>query len=192
MCGRDIAGQKGEYVCIDCAGKDRPFFDRAASAFRFEGTARDLLLAYKFNANLWLKDDFSDFLEACARARFEVEAIDVILPMPLTVFHRIDRGYNQSAYIAKDLAKRVGRSFRDDVLARTGHPKRQAELSEEDRRENVKDTIAVEKPEFVKGRTVFVVDDVMTTGATLSEAARVLKAAGAWRVWCATLARSVI
>ena len=51
-------------------------------------------------------------------------------------------------------------------------------------------TIAVVRPDWVRGRTLLVVDDIMTTGATLSECARVLKESGAWRVWCATLART--
>ena len=111
--------------------------------------------------------------------------------MPLTVFHRVDRGYNQSAYFAEALAKRLDRACRGDVLKRKGHPGRQSELDESARRANVKDTFAVAKPELVRGRTLLVIDDVMTTGATLSECARELKAAGASRVWCLTLARSI-
>ncbi len=189
-CGRAIEGHEGEYLCLDCE-RNKPFFDRAASAFRFEGAARELLLGYKFNAHLWLKDDLSDWLEACIRAHFAAPSVDLILPMPLTLFHRIDRGYNQSAYLAEEVARRIGRKCRDDILKRTGRPKRQAGLDEEERRQNVKGTIAVRRPEFVRGRTILLIDDVMTTGSTLSEAARVLKLAGAWRIWCATLARSI-
>ena len=192
VCGRAVEGLSGEYLCEDCARpKTRPAFDRAASAFRFEGAAREMLLGYKFNRRLWLRDDFTDWLEAAVRARFDAAAVDAVLPMPLTRFHRLDRGYNQSACLAAALAKRLDRRFDGGVLGRIGRPRRQAELSEEERRENVKGTIAVRRPERVRGRTVLVIDDVMTTGSTLSECARVLKAAGAARVWCATLARSL-
>ena len=191
VCGRAVVGLEGDYLCEDCSGSSRPLFDRAASAFRFEGKAREMLLGFKFNRRLWLRDDFVDWLEAALRARFDDAAIDLVLPMPTTLFHRADRGYNQCVYLAKPLARRINRLYRANVLRRTGHPRRQSDLTEEERRENAKDTFAVRHPEFVRGRTVLVVDDVMTTGATLSECARTLKDAGAWRVWCLTLARSI-
>lgn len=192
VCGRAVEGLGGEYLCEDCSRrKTAPAFDRAASAFRFEGVAREMLLDYKFNRHLWLRDDFADFLEGTVRARFDAAAIDLVLPMPVTAFHRLDRGYNQSAILAATLADRLDRRFDASVLKRIGSPKRQAELSEDERRENVKGTFAVRRAGLVRGRTVLVVDDVMTTGSTLSAAAEALKASGAGRVWCVTLARSV-
>lgn len=191
VCGRAAEGHAGEYLCEDCSGPHRPFFDRAVSAVRFEDKARQMMLDYKFNGHLWLKDDFTDWLEAAARAQFDLASVDVILPMPLTGLHHFIRGYNQSGYLAAALARRLDRRCREDVLARTGRPRRQSELDEEARRENVKGTFVVRKGEFVQGRTVLVIDDVMTTGSTLSECARVLKLAGASRVWCLTLARSI-
>lgn len=191
VCGRAVVGLHGEYLCEDCSGSGRPLFDRAASVFRFEEKARQMLLDFKFNRHLWLRDDFVDWLEAALRARFNYAAADLVLPMPTTLFHRLDRGYSQCAYLAKPLARRIDRPYRADILRRVGHPRRQSDLSERERRENAKNTFAVRHPELIRGRTVLVVDDVMTTGATLSECARTLKAAGAWRVWCITLARSI-
>lgn len=192
LCGRAVEGLEGEYLCEDCRRPStRPAFDRAACAVRFEDKARDMILDFKFHRHLWLRDDFADWLEACARARFDLAAVDVVLPMPLTAFHRLDRGYNQCAYLARALARRLDRCVREDALARTGHPRRQAGLDEDARRANVKGTFAVRRPGRVRGRTVLVVDDVMTTGATLSECARALKASGAARVWCLAVARSI-
>lgn len=192
LCGRAVAGLEGEYLCEDCSRRaTRPHFDRAASAVRFEDKAREMLLAYKFNRHLWLKDDFVDWLEAAARARFPLAAVDIVLPMPITAFHRIDRGYNQSAYLARTLAQRIDRRYAANVIARKGRPARQSELDEAARWENAKDSFVVRRPGWVRGRTVLVIDDVMTTGATLSECAKALKAAGAAQVWCLTLARSI-
>lgn len=192
VCGRAVEGFEGEYLCEDCSRPStRPSFDRAASAFRFEDKAREMLLGYKFDGRLWLRSDFADWLEAAARARFDAAAVDVVVPMPVTRFHRVDRGYNQSAYLAEELAGRLDRRYLAGALARRGSPRRQAELAEEERRENVKGTVVVRRPADVRGRTVLVVDDVMTTGSTLSECAKVLKEAGARRVWCVTLARSI-
>ena len=109
-CGRDAAGLDGEFLCEDCRAT-RPQYDRAASAVRFEGEARELVNSFKFRDSLWLRDDLVDWLEGVLRARFRVEEIDIVLPMPSTLLHRWDRGYNQCALLARPLARRgAGRS----------------------------------------------------------------------------------
>ena len=191
VCGREVESLKGDFLCGDCGGVHAPCFDAAASALRFEGTARDMVLDFKFNRHFWLKDDFSDWLEAKTRTRFGAEAIDAIIPMPSTLFHRLDRGFNQCALLARELARRFDRRYEAGVLRRKGHPKRQAGLSEEARRANAEDSFSVRHPERIRGRTLLLVDDIMTTGATLSAAAKALKECGAVRVWCVTIARSL-
>lgn len=166
-------------------------FDRAGCAIRYEAEAREAVNRYKSHGALWLRDDFCDWLEAAARARFDADAVDAVLPVPSTAWHRMDRGYNQCAYLARGVADRIGRRCEEGVLRRCGRPRRQAGLSESERRENAKGTFAARRPERVRGRTLLVVDDIMTTGSTLSDCARALKEAGAWRVWCLALARSV-
>ena len=76
---------------------------------RFENDARELILKYKSAEGVWMRRDFADWLEAAARTRYDVAAIDVVVPMPVTVFHRMDRGYNQSAYLARSLASLIDR-----------------------------------------------------------------------------------
>ena len=189
QCGRAAEGLDGEFLCEDCRTY-KPSFDRAASALSFEGDARDAMNAFKFRKHLWLRNDLVDWMEAIARTRFKVEQIDVVVAMPSTLWHRLDRGYNQCAYLAKALAKRLGRSYVPFALRRKGRPKRQGGLNEEQRRENVVGTFGVLRKRAVEGKTVMVVDDIMTTGSTLSECAAELKRAGASKVWCVTLARS--
>lgn len=158
---------------------------------RFEGRARDMLLDFKFNRHLWLAKDFADWLEAAIRARFDIAAIDVVMPMPTTVFHFWDRGYNQTEILAREIARRIDRRLETGALRRKGNPRRQSSLTEIERRENVKGTFAVRRPEWVRGRTILLVDDILTTGSTVSAAAESLKEAGAFQVLVATLARSV-
>lgn len=189
-CGRDACGLDGEFLCEDCR-EFRPKFDRVASVLRFADEARELVNAYKFRNRLWLVPDFVDWLEAAARARFAVAEIDLVLPMPSTFLHRLNRGYNQCSYLARQLAGRLGRPYMDSLLKRVGNPRRQGGLGEADRRRNVIGTFRVKHPEKVRELTVLVVDDIMTTGSTLSECAAELKRAGASRVWGLTLARSL-
>ena len=188
-CGRPAEKLDGEFLCEDCRERS-PSFDRAASALSFEGDAREAMNAFKFRRHLWLRDDLADWMEAVARARFRVGEIDVVVAMPSTFWHRLDRGYNQCAYLAKELARRLEKPYVPFALRRRGRPKKQGRLTEEERRENVIGTFGVLRPGTVGGRTVMVVDDIMTTGSTLSECAAELKRAGARRVWCVTIARS--
>ena len=189
-CGRAAEKLDGEFLCEDCR-VHRPSFDRTASALSFEGEARELVNGFKFDRRkLWLRTDFADWLEAVARVRFNVDEVDVVVPMPSTWLHRLDRGYNQCDYLASVLAKRLDKPYVRQALRRVGMPKKQGVLSEEERRTNVLGTFSVRRPETVCGKTVLVVDDIMTTGSTLSACAAELKRAGAVRVWCVTLARS--
>lgn len=198
ICGRPV-DRESRYVCSDCLNRI-PFvrpedgmydIDDAAGAVRFECETREMINGYKFRGRIWLRDDFVDWMEAAARAKFDVAAIDAVVAIPATLGRWLNRGYNPSAVLAESLAKRIDRAFLGRALARVGRPKRQSSLSEEDRAANVKGTFLVRRPELVRGRTVLLVDDIMTTGATLSECSKTLSAAGAWRVWCLALARSV-
>ncbi|MBR2941471.1 MAG: ComF family protein, partial [Kiritimatiellae bacterium] len=142
-CGRDAPGLDGEFLCSDCADELRPAFDRAASAMRFEGEARELVNAFKFRGALHLRGDFVDFLEATARARFRVGEIGFVAPMPSAVRNRFYRGYNQCDYLASALARRLGAPYAAHALRRVGVFRKQAGLGEKERRENVKGTFAV-------------------------------------------------
>ena len=182
----------GEFLCEDCRRPStHPAFDRAGSAVSFDAIPRQMILNYKFDHSLYLLADFTDWLEAVLRVRFDSAAIDLVLPMPITPLHRWNRGYNQSSYLAKNLAKHIDRRYGAGLLRRVGNPKRQGGLDEDARRANVRGTFAVRNPSLLRGRTILLVDDVMSTGATFSEAAATLKSAGAARVWCISLARSV-
>lgn len=188
-----MTGSSHEFLCEDCREFD-PQYDRVASVFRFEGDARRMILDFKFNDHFWMRSDFVDWLEAATRVRFKIEQVDIVFPMPTTFMHRFGRGYNQCAYLATGLAKRLGCGYSSLVLRRSGNPKRQVGLSEKERRQNVIGTFTVRKwlaERYLVGKTVMVVDDIMTTGSTLSECSRILKLHGANKVWCVTMARSL-
>lgn len=191
-CGRNVPKFTGEFLCEDCK-THKPSFDRAASVMRFEGEARQMTLDFKYRRHLWLRDDFADWLEGAARARFKVGEIDAVVPMPARRLHRFLRGYNQCDIIAHALARRLGVPLEKGVVRFSGPSKRQAGLSEDERRTNVKGAFsATRRAAGFAGKTLLLVDDVMTTGATLSECAAALKKAGVARVWALSLSRSVV
>ena len=181
----------GAFVCQSCASH-RPAFDLARSALDFIGPVRDLVHGFKYNGQTWLRRDFGDIIEAAARTAFDVREIDVIVPVPLFAAKFVQRSYNQSQLLSAELSDRIGVRHDASLLQRLRDTPTQTHLGPEARRKNISRAFGVPCPGLVHGRTVLVVDDVMTTGATLGEIARTLKAAGAWRVWCLTLCRATL
>ncbi len=189
-CALPVEGAISSFECDDCI-RYKPAYDAAVAAVDFADEARELILRYKYSGAVWLKNDFADWIEASIRARYDICAIDALVPMPITEWHAVDRGYNQCHILAAELARRLDRCILADSIVRWGNPKRQTGLSEAERRINAKGTFRVVRPDLVRGRTLLVIDDIMTTSSTLSECANELKKAGAWRVVCATIARAM-
>jgi len=189
LCGLKIEGRIAhEFTCSACRDHP-PAFDTARAAGRFGGVLRELLHQFKYGRATWLCHDLADLLHGCVLAHYAAEEVDLVVPVPLHNQKQRDRGYNQAALLAAALAPRLARLFAGDALVRTRATPTQTRLHAGQRRQNVHNAFAVRSPEWVRGRTVLLVDDVMTTGATLSEVAATLKRAGAWRVWAATVAR---
>ena len=188
-CGLKIEGKiTHAFICSACRAQ-RPAFDTARSAGRFGGVLRSILHQFKYNHATWLCGDLADLLQGCVLAHYAADEVDLVVPVPLHRQKQRDRGYNQAALLAAALAPRLARPYAGDVLVRVRDTPTQTRLHAAQRRKNVRRAFAVRGPEWVRGRTVLLVDDVMTTGATLSEVAATLKRAGAWRVWAATVAR---
>jgi len=115
--------------------------------------------------------------------------VDVVVPVPLHWRTGWSRGYNQAAAVAREVATSRGLGFLPRCLKRVKLAAQHAQPSAAARRESIKGAFRSRPRASVRGRNVLVVDDVMTTGSTADEAARVLKAAGAARVVVAVLAR---
>ena len=191
ICGRFAEGNVGHsFVCGTCR-QAKPHFDKARAAGRFTGVLRDVVHAFKYNDALWLKHDLVDLMQGCLAAHFEADAVDVIVPVPLHPARQRERSYNQAAVLAEEIGNRLDRRVDKRALVRARLTGSQTRLDAIHRRKNMLGAFAVRKPEWVCQRRVLLVDDVMTTGATLSECARVLKKAGARTVWAVTVARGV-
>ena len=189
-CGDPVAGAaSGPFECAGCR-KMEPSFDWARSAVRYDGVAKTCLRRFKYNAGVWLLDDLGDWLEALWRTCPDsAREADVVTCVPLYPKRERERGYNQAALLGHRLARRVGIPFRGGLLCRRRPTPTQTRLTAAQRVHNVKGVFSVPWPRRVAGVRVVLVDDVMTTGATVNECARALKEAGAASVMVLTVAR---
>jgi ComF family protein len=116
-----------------------------------------------------------------------------VVPVPLYRAKRRERGFNQAELLARSALKRASSQYelRTDVLERTRATVSQIGLTQRQRVENLRGAFHVTHLNRVEGRTVLLIDDVLTTGTTASECARILCKAGAEKVWVATVARTL-
>ncbi len=130
-------------------------------------------------------------LAGCVDVHYADEIIDAVTYVPLHGRRQRERTFNQSCLLARYVARHMGVTLSDAGLYRTRHTETQALLSATARRKNVAGAFAVKPNGWIAGRSVLLVDDIMTTGATVHAVADALKRAGAHRVWVATVGRGV-
>jgi ComF family protein len=176
-------------LCADCARRP-PVYHRARAALIYDDGARPLLLAFKHADRTDAAGALAGWM---ARAGAPLlESADLIVPVPLHRWRLWRRRYNQSGLLARALAARAGRPWAPDVLVRARATPTQGGMGRLGRADNVRGAFRIANPARIEGRRVLVVDDVMTTGATVEECARSLRRAGAAAVDVLTLARVVV
>jgi len=191
ICGFPFEFDEGKKsLCGRCVIK-QPAYDMARAGFIYDDVSRGLVLGFKHGGRTEGLHMFAGHMRRAGRKC--LESADYIVPVPLHVSRRIKRRYNQSAILARALAKISHPHFDPDILMRHRATATQGGRSASGRRRNVQGAFKVREAaiERVKGAKIVVIDDVMTTGATLESCSRTLKRAGASHVSALTLARVV-
>ncbi len=183
VCALPLAGKRRaaaqRYRCASCIDAPPPF-DATFTLGDYRAPLDLLARHLKFRARTTLGREFGRRLAIMADDTVSLEPIDVIVPVPLSRERLIERGHNQAWQIARPLAKSLAVRADAALVRRCLHTAPQSRLDLDTRRRNVEHAFAVTRD--VKGRHVAVVDDVMTSGATLEALARTLKTHGARRV----------
>ncbi len=189
--GTPFAYDSGGPLISPSAFSDPPVFDRARAAMRFSDVARDLVHLLKYGDRLDLVKPFARWM---ARAGDELlRDAGALIPVPLHWTRLFQRRFNQSAELARAIARQRKFAVIDDALVRVRATPPQVGLARDERAKNVHGAFSIEKTmrAKVKGKRIVLVDDVLTTGATANACARVLRRAGAAQVDVLTLARVV-
>lgn len=171
-------------VCEDCKGRDL-LFDSARAPLRYEGVGEEIVHALKYRGYVTVAPRLAAPLMIGAVR--DAGRFDAVVPVPLHRSRLAKRGFNQAAVLAREVAGGIGVRFEEGLLRAVRGTRDQVELSAAERRANVRGAFRTESR--VRGR-VLLVDDVQTTGATLSECAGVLKDAGASEVYALSLCRA--
>jgi ComF family protein len=178
ICGESFAAGNIEHVCGDCA-LDRPSFEKARAWVKFRDPVTSIVHRFKYQHGFYFADWMVTGMIEVFRREYGEEKFDVMIPVPLHWMRLLTRGYNQALILARPLSRKLKIPIAPGALARRVNNPPQVGLSRAKRIENLKKVFAVKNPKQIKGKNILLVDDVITTGATVSEAAKVLVKAGA-------------
>lgn len=190
-CGVPFPHSMGDAaLCMPCLTSPPPY-TRARSVFLYTDESRALITGYKYHDRTQATPMFATWLQRAVLPHGQ--EFDVIVPVPLHLTRLLQRRYNQAALLARALSKSSGHPFLPRALERTRRTPAQAGLNREERLQNVQDAFAVphRQKNTIEGKNVLLVDDVMTTGATLNACTQALLKGGAQSVFVLTLARTL-
>jgi len=182
--GRAGFGQPGPFRCAACREKEEaPPYRRILGAAQYEGAVAASIKLLKFEEKRRLATSLGDLLHVQAAQELDTDHYTDLVPVPLHKIRLRERGFNQAALLAKEILPLFPNAELNESLIRIRPTRVQSKLkSEAERKNNVIGAFAVERGRDFKGRRILLIDDVVTSGGTVSECAAALKRAGAAHV----------
>lgn len=183
-CGTPINSMAN--YCLTCKNTKR-FFDLARSALIYKEDVAGAIRNFKYGGKKYLAKCFAKFLNEELN-KLNLTEIDYIIPVPLFPKRLKKRGYNQAQLLAEELSKTTLIPIDTTSLIRVKDTETQTELSYRQRQNNLEDAFKVENKKKLKGKTVLLIDDVLTTGSTANHCSKILKDAGVKVIYVLTVA----
>lgn len=191
-CGLPFEGDiSGAFECSNCREMTL-HFAHARSAVAAQGVVLDMIHRYKYERGLWVEPFLAGFLVEAARPELLGSGWDAIVPVPLHPVKEREREFNQAARLAAWLGRAIDVPIFDHALRRSVATRTQTRLTRAQRAANVRRAFGIDSSAGLRGARLIVVDDVLTTGATTSACAEVLRRAGAAEVCVWTVARGLL
>jgi ComF family protein len=172
--------------------KGEIYFVAVRSFTAYEGPAIAILDRLKYRNRQEYAEVISPLMVRTLQSHYSALAFGGVVAVPLHPTRRRERGYNQAALLAEAISRKTGLAYLDHTLLRIRPTPSQTHLDRRARAKNVRDAFVVRNAEAVVGKTILLVDDVCTTGATLNECAQALCAAGATAVYGLTFCRATL
>lgn len=186
-CGKPLPYKEAK-ICAACLQKP-PIYHRAISVLKYNETSKALILPFKHADYIELTPLLAQWMSN--RGKNLILDCDYLIPVPLHITRLFKRKYNQSALLAKEIARVYHKGYLPSILIRTKHTESQGHMGAKQRKENLKNAFKVRNTNKIKGKKILIIDDVMTTGATVNECTKTLIKAGAQSVDILTLARVI-
>lgn len=180
VCGRQTLRPE---ICLECK-EDAPLFKRAASPFVYGDGAAILIAKFK-KGKAYLKEYFADHMAPYVN---DLPPVDGIVYVPMSDKSERNRGYNQAKLLADAISERTGIPVYDNVIQKRKDTNEQKSLGKRERAENLKGCFHIHERKFCQNKTLLLIDDVLTTGATANEVSRLLLGADATAVYLLTIA----
>jgi len=166
-------------------------FSRAVSAFVYENYAADSIYRFKSRGCRQYAKTFAKYLVLAIEHYYREESFDLLVSVPMTKKKLAERGYDQAKLIAERLGSEIGVPYLPNALAKIKETAKQQNLSRDERKYNLAGVFEVVKANEIDGKSILLIDDVFTTGATVEECSYALIANGAERVCVATVATTL-
>ena len=179
-----------DHVCGNCLTQE-PYFNRVRALGRYEGALETIIHNLKYKQKFSMVNLLNVLLEHKHNHAIAFPSYDLLIPVPLHRSRLRQRGFNQTVIVGNILKKKYRLPLHTNILQRIAPTRSQVTLPVKARKANMQNAFRVKKPRSVEGKTILLLDDVYTTGATMNECARVLKKSGASQVDGFVIARAV-
>ena len=166
--------QKNNLSQIEDYKNTTSYFDEHIYLFKYSGEIRNMILNYKFREKSYIYSTFVELIKNNKKICAQIKKYDIIIPVPISKKRLNTRGYNQSALIARKIAKTLNMCYEENILVKIKDNKPQSEMGQEKRKSNVKDVYTIKNKEKIYQKKILLIDDIFTTGNTVNECAKVL------------------
>ena len=168
---------------------ENKYFKELISILKYEGIIRYKILQYKFEDKAYIYKTFAKIVLKNKKVCGLLKKYDIIIPVPIHKKRKLQRGYNQTQLIAKEISKNIDIKFCNNVLVKNKNTIAQSKLNKNKRKQNIKGAFKALNVQNIQGKSVLLFDDIYTTGSTANECSKILKEAGAKTVGVLTIAK---